>query len=187
MDGDETEKDSKSALRGSELPISGGIQTEAADGPLGGTLRWRASASTQSPSSSCANLGTVALHRTRGSAFWADRPARELAATKNIQRESHHCTPPGITGEGADSDPLGSVPCGRRGGDQPPTNPSPLATQDPPGPSLVPLAMRTMTTSGHPRLGPREAPATPFRWTPALPAPALPPRPPSSPPPRPGG
>lgn len=122
-------------------------------------------------------------HR-RGFAFWADRPARELAATKNIQRESRHCTPPGITGEGADSDPLGSVPWGRRGGDQPPTNPSPLATQDPPGPSLVPLAMRTMTTSGHPRPGPREAPATPFRWTPALPVPALPPRPPSSPPPQ---
>ena len=188
IDGDETEKDSKSALRGSELPISGGIQTEAADGPLGGDTEVAGVCQHSVAQLVLCKLGDCSPtpHR-RGSAFWADRPARELAATKNIQRESHHCTPPGITGEGADSDPLGSVPCGRRGGDQPPTNPSPLATQDPPGPSLVPLAMRTMTTSGHPRPGPREAPATPFRWTPALPAPALPPRPPSSPPPRPGG
>ena len=111
MDGDETEKDSKSALRGSELPISGGIQTEVADGPLGGTLRRRASASTQSPSSSCANLGTVALHRTdealpsgltgqqgswprprtsNGSLFTAHRPASQgRGRTRTRSAPSH--------------------------------------------------------------------------------------------------
>lgn len=61
MDVGGTERDSEDALSGSELPISGGIQAEAARWPLGGDGGSRGAPSAWS-CSQC--MGTTALNST---------------------------------------------------------------------------------------------------------------------------
>lgn len=86
VDVDGTEKESKNALRGSELPIIGGIQEEVADGPLGRDRGWQGSANAQSPFMSCASVGTVALNCTdEALASGLTFSHGGLAVTRNIQ------------------------------------------------------------------------------------------------------
>lgn len=64
MDVDGTENVPKNALRGSELPISRGIQGEVTDGPLGETVVAGSVPAVRSPVISCASVETTALNVT---------------------------------------------------------------------------------------------------------------------------
>ena len=154
MDVDGTEKDPKNALRGNKLPISGGIQAEVANGPLGKTAVARGVPALKSPIISCAGVGTTALKCTDE----ADILAREMVMSKITRRESCRCTHTASRGRAVDSDPFGSVRWGWRDSDQPPPDPSLPAAQDPPLPGLIPLTVKTMMTSEQPRARLSKAP-----------------------------
>lgn len=81
MDVDGTENVPKNALRGSELPISRGIQAEVTDGPLGETVVAGSVPAVRSPVS-CERGDYSPKRHGGGSSFWADILAREMVTNK---------------------------------------------------------------------------------------------------------